>query len=90
VVEQIKRRLRWQADDSPYTKLAKLEQTLANYNWAAKEVVPLFAALLSLPPPRRLMPLPTLSRDQDTADELASENLDGTHPRSARSSASLR
>jgi class 3 adenylate cyclase len=54
VVEQIKRRLRWQADDSPYTKLAKLEQTLANYNWAAKEVVPLFAALLSFPPPRAI------------------------------------
>ena len=48
MIEQIKRRLRWQAGDTPYTKLAKLEQILANYNWVAEDVVPLFAALLSL------------------------------------------
>jgi class 3 adenylate cyclase len=65
VIEQVKRRLRWQAGDSAYTKLAKLEQMLANYNWAAKEVVPLFAALISLPlPAGRYPPLNLTPQEQ--------------------------
>lgn len=72
VIEQIKRRSRWQAGDSSYTKLAKLEQMLANYNWAAEEVVPLFAALVSLPlpagryPPLNLTPQEQKQRILDT------------------------
>jgi class 3 adenylate cyclase/predicted ATPase len=48
VIDHIKRLSQWEVDDTPYTHLAKLEQLLANYDWDLGEVVPLFAALLSL------------------------------------------
>jgi class 3 adenylate cyclase/predicted ATPase len=79
VIEQIKRRLRWQAGDSPYTKLAKLELMLANHHWAAKEVVPLFAALLSLPlPAGRYPPLNLTPQEQKqrTLDALVAWTLE--------------
>jgi predicted ATPase/class 3 adenylate cyclase len=79
VIDQIKRRLGWQADDSSYSKLAKLEQTLANYNWAVNEVVPLFAALLSLPlPAGRYPPLNLTPQEQKqrTLDALIAWTLE--------------
>ena len=79
VIEQIKRRSRWQAGNSPYTKLAKLEQMLANYNWAAEEVVPLFAALVSLPlPAGRYPPLNLTPQEQKqrTLDALVAWTLE--------------
>jgi class 3 adenylate cyclase/predicted ATPase len=79
VIEQIKRRLRWQAGDSPYTKLAKLELMLANHHWAAKEVVPLFAALLSLPLPEGRYPplnLTPQEQKQRTLDALVAWTLE--------------
>jgi class 3 adenylate cyclase/predicted ATPase len=72
VIEKIKRRAQWQAADTPYTKLAKLEQMLANHNWPAEEVVPLFAALASLElpagryPPLNLTPQEQKQRILDT------------------------
>lgn len=72
VIEKIKQRASWQATDTPYTKLAKLEQMLASYNWAAEDVVPLFAALVSLPlpegryPPLNLTPQEQKQRTLDT------------------------
>jgi class 3 adenylate cyclase/predicted ATPase len=48
VIENIKQMSQWEVGDSPYTHLAKLEHLLANYDWDLGEVVPLFAALLSL------------------------------------------
>ena len=79
VIEQIKRRSRWQAGDSSYTKLAKLEQMLANYNWAAEEIVPLFAALVSLPlPAGRYPPLNLTPQEQKqrTLDALVAWTLE--------------
>jgi class 3 adenylate cyclase/predicted ATPase len=79
VIEQIKRRLQWQAGDSPYTKLAKLELMLANHHWAAKEVVPLFAALLSLPLPEGRYPplnLTPQEQKQRTLDALVAWTLE--------------
>ena len=79
MIEQIKRRLRWQAGDTPYTKLAKLEQILANYNWVAEEVVPLFAALLSLQlPAGRYPPLKLTPQEQKqrTLDALVAWTLE--------------
>ena len=79
MIEQIKRRLRWQAGDTPYTKLAKLEQMLANYSWVAEEVVPLFAALLSLPlPAGRYPPLNLTPQEQKqrTLDALVAWTLE--------------
>ena len=79
MIEQIKRRLRWQAGDTPYTKLAKLEQILANYNWAAEDVVPLIAALLSLQlPAGRYPPLNLTPQEQKqrTLDALVAWTLE--------------
>ena len=80
VIEHIKRLSRWEAGDSPYTKLAKLEQMLANYNWAAKEeVVPLFAALVSLQlPAGRYPPLNLTPQEQKqrTLDALVAWTLE--------------
>ena len=59
VIEQIQRRLQWRRDDTPETKLAKLEQVLQAYRFSLDEVGPLLAALLSLPlPEARYAPLP--------------------------------
>ena len=84
VIEQIKRRSRWQTGDSQYTKLAKLEQMLANYNWAAEEVVPLFAALVSLQlPAGRYPPLHLTPHEQKqrTLDALVAWTLEDAERR---------
>jgi predicted ATPase/class 3 adenylate cyclase len=79
VIEKIKRQSQWQVGDSSYTKLAKLEQMLANYNWATEEVVPLFAALVSLPLPEgRYSPLNLTpqGQKQQTLDALVAWTLE--------------
>ena len=59
VIEQVQRLLQLRRDDTPETKLAKLEQALQGYRFALDEVVPLLAALLSIPlPEARYAPLP--------------------------------
>jgi class 3 adenylate cyclase/predicted ATPase len=57
VIAHLHRLLRWRPDDAPAEKLHTLEDTLAAYGLARPEVVPLFAALLSLPLPERYPPL---------------------------------
>ena len=57
VIAHLHRLLRWRPDDTPAEKLAVLEETLAAYGLALPEMVPLFAALLSLPLPERYPPL---------------------------------
>ena len=57
VIAHLHRLLRWRPDDDPAEKLRALEETLAAYGLALPEVVPLFAALLSLPLPERYPPL---------------------------------
>jgi TOMM system kinase/cyclase fusion protein len=57
VIEQLHRLLHWRPDDAPAEKLRTLEETLAAYDLALPEMVPLFAALLSLPLPERYPPL---------------------------------
>jgi class 3 adenylate cyclase/predicted ATPase len=79
VIEKIKQRASWQTGDSLYTKLAKLEQMLANYSWAAEEVVPLFAALVSLPLPEGRYPALNLTpqeQKQRTLDTLVAWTLE--------------
>jgi len=49
VIELLERVLQFHRDDSAEEKVAKLEQTLAPYTTAVPEIVPLFAALLSVP-----------------------------------------
>ena len=57
VIEHLQRRLQWQRGDPPSVKVDKLEQTLRPYRLALEDVVPLFAALLSVPLPDRYPPL---------------------------------
>ena len=79
VIEKIRRRSGWQAADTPSTKLAKLEQMLANYSWAAEEAVPLFAALVSLPLPEGRYPplnLAPQEQKQRTLDALVAWTLE--------------
>jgi class 3 adenylate cyclase/predicted ATPase len=49
VIDHLQRFLQWQRDDTPETKLDRLEQVLQTYRLPLEEVVPLFAALLSAP-----------------------------------------
>jgi class 3 adenylate cyclase/tetratricopeptide (TPR) repeat protein len=72
VIAHLHRLLRWRPDDAPAEKLGTLEETLAAYDLALPEMVPLFAALLSLPLSERYPPL-TLTpqrQRQQTLDAL--------------------
>ncbi|MBI3801633.1 MAG: AAA family ATPase, partial [Deltaproteobacteria bacterium] len=60
VIDHLQRLLQLRREDSPAEKLDKLEQALQAYGLPVPEVVPLFAALLSLPHPEKYPPL-TLS-----------------------------
>jgi class 3 adenylate cyclase len=57
VIEHIQRLLQFHRDDSPQEKVEKLERTLKAYHLPLQEMVPLFAALLSLPQPEHYPPL---------------------------------
>jgi predicted ATPase len=61
VIDHLQRFLQWQRDDTPEARLEKLEQALQASRLPLAEVVPLFAALLSVPlsehyPPLHLTP----------------------------------
>jgi class 3 adenylate cyclase/tetratricopeptide (TPR) repeat protein len=61
VIHHLQRFLHWHGDDAPETRLDKLEQALQTSRLPLEDVVPLFAALLSVPlleryPPLRLTP----------------------------------
>jgi predicted ATPase/class 3 adenylate cyclase len=60
VIEHLQRLLHWHRDATPDARLAALEQALQTAGLPVVEVVPLVAALLSLPLPARYPPL-TLS-----------------------------
>ena len=79
VMEHVQRVLQWQRDDPPAAKLDKLERTLRTYRLPLEDVVPLFAALLSVPLPEaryaavRLTPQ---QQKQQTHDALAAWMLE--------------
>jgi len=56
IIDMVQRTLRFQVDDTPETKLDKLEQNLRQYRLPLEETVPLFGALLSLPVPEDRYP----------------------------------
>jgi class 3 adenylate cyclase/tetratricopeptide (TPR) repeat protein len=71
VIDLIQRALQWHQDDDPVKRLEKLECALSQYQAPLEEVVPLFAALLTLPiPPDRYPPL-TLSPQRQRQKALA-------------------
>jgi predicted ATPase len=74
IITHLQRLWRWERDDTPEKKLAKMEQTLRTTSLPLKEVVPLFAALFSLPlPEERYPPLGLTPRQEkeQTQDALA-------------------
>src|SRR5207247_625711 len=64
VIAHIERVLAFARDDTPDDKVRKLEAALAQYPWSLSEVLPLFAALLSLPLPAHYAPLPLTPQRQ--------------------------
>src|SRR5262245_45236966 len=61
LTDLFQRLLRFQAEDTPSEKLAKLEQALSQYRLPLEESVQLFAPLFSLPLPESRFPLLNLS-----------------------------
>ena len=57
IIAHIERVLAWERDTVPQEKLSKLEEALARHPWPLPEVLPLLAALLSLPLPAPYPPL---------------------------------
>ena len=57
LIDLLQRALQFERNDTPEAKLRKLEGALGQYGLALPEMVPLLAALLSLPPPDHYPPL---------------------------------
>ncbi len=64
VIVHLHRLLQWQEDETPEEKLRTLETTLTSSGLALPEVVPLLAALLSLPLPAHYPPLAMTPQQQ--------------------------
>ena len=64
VIEHLQRLLHFHREDTPEAKLDKLEHSLREYRFARDEVMPLFAALLSVPLPDGRYPPLHLSPQQ--------------------------
>jgi predicted ATPase len=64
IMEHLHRLLRWRTEDAPAEKLGTLEAALAAADLALSEMVPLFAALLSLPLSERYAPLTCTPQQQ--------------------------
>jgi class 3 adenylate cyclase/predicted ATPase len=72
IIDLIQRTLRWQQDETPEEKLAKLERQLSQYRLPLKETVPLFAPLLSLLVPEKRYPPLNFSPQQQRQKTLES------------------
>ena len=57
ITEHLQRLLQFTRDETPETKLAKLQQTLTHYRFPQADTLPLLATLLSLPHPEGVSPL---------------------------------
>jgi class 3 adenylate cyclase len=71
MIEHLQRFLQWQREDTPETKLATLGRVLQGYHLPLHDVVPLFAALLSLPPPAHYPPLALSPQQQQQQTQAA-------------------
>jgi TOMM system kinase/cyclase fusion protein len=72
VIDHLQRFLHWDSIDAPEARLEALEQVLQTSRLPLEEVIPLFAALLSLPHPAHYPPLnlPPQRQRQQTHDAL--------------------
>ena len=64
IIVHLERLLQFERDDPPATRLSKLERMLMTYTFPLEEVVPLFAALLSVPLPEGAYPPLALTPQQ--------------------------
>ena len=64
VIAHLRRRLRWHQNTAPEERVRTLEEVLTAAGLALPDVVPLLAALLSLPLPARYAPLTLTSQQQ--------------------------
>ena len=64
IIVHLERLLQFERDDPPATRLTKLERLLTRYTFPLEEVVPLFAALLSVPLPEGAYPTLALTPQQ--------------------------
>src|SRR5262249_3662451 len=64
VIDHLQRFLQWQRDEPPEAKFDTLERMLRTSRLPLGDVVPLFAALLSVPLPERYPPLPLTPQRQ--------------------------
>jgi class 3 adenylate cyclase/tetratricopeptide (TPR) repeat protein len=79
VIEHVQRVCQWQRDDTPAAKRDKLERTLRTYRLPLEDVVPLLAALLSVPLPEAQYPVLRLTpqqQKQQTYDALVAWTLE--------------
>ena len=79
MIEHLKRFSGWQPEDTSETRLDKLENAFRPYTLPLDEIVPLFAALLSLPIPEGRYPALELSpqqQKQQTLDGLVAWTLE--------------
>jgi class 3 adenylate cyclase/predicted ATPase len=78
VITHVEHFLHFERDDAPITKLDKLEQGLQTYSRPLREVVPLFAGLLSVPLAGRYSDLTLTSQQQQqqTLDALVAWMLE--------------
>ena len=65
VITHLQRLWRWERDDTPTEKLDRIEETLRTTSLPLKEIVPLFAALFSLPLPEGRYPSLGLTPQQE-------------------------
>ncbi len=71
VIEHLQRLLHFHREDTPKEKLDKLEHSLREYHFAGDEMLPLFAALLSVPLPDGRYPPLYLSPQQQKRKTVA-------------------
>jgi class 3 adenylate cyclase/predicted ATPase len=64
IIVHLERLFQFERDDLPGTRLSKLERLLTTYPFPLEEVVPLFAALLSVPLPEGAYPTLALTPQQ--------------------------
>ncbi len=72
MIVHLERVLGWQDQDNAEVKLAKLEVALQDFSQPLDEVIPLFAALLSLPLPDDRYPPITVTPQQQKQQQAGS------------------
>ncbi len=70
IIEHLQRLLQFHREETPQTKLTKLQQALAAYRFPQADTLPLLAALLSLPHPADAPPLMLSPQKQKTQEAL--------------------